>query len=363
MASVQLKKSCLGIVFFIFLVVSCKDETSTGSITIVPAKFDLPYNNTNIQRGKPLPVEIVIQDMDNVQSMRLSTRDTVIFDGEATKSSYKYILPTSTWKLGTTQLTLEVKLKDGTKRKDNRIIRVLSNVYPTDYVAEVINVFPHSTSSYTQGLEFDNGTLYEGTGGMGATGGKSFIAKVDFKTGEFIDQKMLDQKYFGEGITIMGDNLYQLTWQQNICFIYNKNTLEKIGEFNYTGEGWGMCNDGTYLIMSDGTERLYFRDPTTFGLKKTIEVYSNQGPVRQLNELEFINGKIYANVYQSNNIMIIDPKSGVVEGIIDASLVALEHRKNGEVLNGIAYQKSTDRLFITGKNWPSLLEIKVKEVH
>ena len=348
------------VILFTFFIAGCSEE-EPKSKGLLPAKFVLPYNNTSIQKGKTLPIEVLVDDFSTVENLKIYTSDTVVFDGKPTKKNYSYILPTKTWNLGTTQVSLEAKLNDGSKRKDNRVVRVLSDIFPTDYLAEVINAFPHSTSSYTQGLEFDNGTLYEGTGGMGATGGTSFIAKVNYKTGEITQKFTLESKYFGEGISIIGDKLYQLTWQQNICFVYDKNSFEKIEEFSYSGEGWGLCNDGNFLIMSDGTERLYFRDPNTFGLKKTLEVYSNSGPVRKLNELEYINGKIYANVYQSNNIMIIDPKSGAVEGIIDASLITLEYRGKGEVLNGIAYQNTTDRLFITGKNWPNLLEISVFE--
>ena len=197
---------------------------------------------------------------------------------------------------------------------------------------------------------------------MGMTGGQSILAQVDYKTGEHLKKITLDPEYFGEGITIFEDKVYQLTWQQNKCFVYDKNTLEKVKEFNYSGEGWGLCNDGNHLIQSDGTERLYFRNPSSFAIEKTIEVYSNNGPVKYLNELEYINGKIFANVYQSNNIVIINPTSGIVEGIIDASMVALTYRKGGEVLNGIAYQKSTDRIFITGKNWPNLIVVELVEI-
>lgn len=338
---------------------SCTDSEKESTTTLQPAKFVLPYNNTKFQRGKELPIEITIPEWKEVSSLKVFFKDTILFDGTPKKSALNFLVATDRWSLGSKQLSLEVKLNDGTKRKDRRIVRVLSDIYPTDYEAEVVAVYPHSTSSYTQGLEFDNGTLYEGTGGMGATGGMSMIARVDFKTGEILQKVTLDDKDFGEGITILGDRLYQLTWQQNKCFVYDKNTFELLETFQFSGEGWGLCNDGEYLIMSDGSERLYFRDPNTFALKNTIEVYSNAGRMRMLNELEYIDGKIYANIYQSDNIAIINPQSGAVEGLIDASLITLDYRKGGEVLNGIAYQKEQDRLFITGKNWPSLIEIKV----
>jgi len=338
---------------------SCNTEIETPNTRPVHAvKFEQPFNNAKIQRGKSLAVVIQLAEISTITQLEIYTKDSIFYSGQPTKTELKLELDTRSWKTGTNQLTAEVTFKDGKTQKDNRIIKILSEVFPDDYTVNVMNVYPHLTTSYTQGLEFDNGTLYEGTGGTGATG-ISMVAKVDYKTGEIKQKFTLDKAYFGEGITILGDDLYQLTWQQNKCFVYDKNTLQRKNDFTYNGEGWGLCNDGDVLIMSDGSERLYFRDPTTFGVLKTIEVYSNQGPVKFLNELEYINGKIYANLYQSNNIVIIDPSTGIVEGIIDCSEMALEYRKSGEVLNGIAYKKDTGRLFLTGKNWPSLLEVEV----
>lgn len=343
----------------LFTFSSCKNDTKPDYQKPLPAvKFEQPFNNAKVQRGKPLIVSIQLDDLDNISQLDLFTKDSTFYTGQPTKNEMKFELDTRSWKVGTNQLTAEVTLKDGKTVKDNRIIKVLSDLYPDDYTVNIINVYPHLTTSYTQGLEFDNGTLYEGTGGMGSTG-ISLVAKVDYKTGEIKQKFTLDANYFGEGITILGNDLYQLTWQQNKCFVYDKSTLQRKNDFTFTGEGWGLCNDGNVLIMSDGSERLYFRDPTTFGLLKTIEVYSNQGPVKFLNELEYIDGKIYANLYQSNNIVIINPNSGIVEGIIDCSELSLEYRKSGEVLNGIAYKKDTGRLFLTGKNWPNLLEVEL----
>lgn len=347
------------ILIVLFGLPSCDDSENQPSTTLQPAKFVLPYNNTKFQRGKELPIEIDIPEWEKISHLKVFFKDTILFDGPPDKAALNFSIQTDQWSLGSRQLSLEAKMKDGKKRKDRRIIRVLSDIYPSDYEAEVVNVFPHATSSYTQGLEFDNGNLYEGTGGMGATGGMSMIARVDLNSGEILKKMTLDDEDFGEGITIMGDRLYQLTWQQNKCFVYDKNSFELLETFQFSGEGWGLCNDGKNLIMSDGSERIYFRDPKTFSLKNTIEVYSNAGRMRMLNELEYIDGKIYANIYQSDNIAIINPASGAVEGLIDASLISLDYRKGGEVLNGIAYQKEKDRLFITGKNWPNLIEIKL----
>lgn len=324
------------------------------------AKFELPFNNATAQRGETFRVEVSVNDLEKVNSLKVFLKDSVIFEGKPTKENYLFEVNTQTWSVGTNQISLEATTIDKKTKRDNRIVKILADVYPKEYTAEVITVYPHQTTSYTQGLEFDSGQLYEGTGSQGNTG-ISMVAKVDYKTGVIEERKELDQNFFGEGITILNDELFQLTWQENTCFVYDKNTFKELKEFSYNGEGWGLCNDGEFLIMSDGSERLYFRDPNNFGLEKVIEVYSNEGPVKALNELEFINGKIYANIYQSDYIVVIDPETGIVEKRIDASLIALDHRKNGEVLNGIAYLPESKQLFITGKNWPSLLEIGLVE--
>ncbi|WP_107037419.1 glutaminyl-peptide cyclotransferase [Brumimicrobium mesophilum] len=340
----------------LILLIGCTGEEDIKRGSLVPARFELPFNNTTVQLGQSIPIEVSIAAPSEVKSIKVYTKDSVIYEGPIDEIKKTFEITTSTWSFGTNQVSLETTINDGTKRLDHRIIKVLPITFPKEYSAEVLTVFPHATTSYTQGLEFDGDQLYEGTGGTGATG-RSMVAKVKLNSGRIQEKKLLDEKYFGEGITIMGDKLYQLTWQEHTCFVYDKTTLQELSQFTYTGEGWGICNDGEQLIMSDGSERIYFRDPNTFGLKRSIEVYTNEGPVRGLNELEFIEGKIYANVYTQNQIVIIDPATGAVTGRIDASILALDYRKTGEVLNGIAYKKSTKQLFVTGKNWPNLLEI------
>src|SRR5690554_1245291 len=335
---------------------SCGGNNDIKKGSLVPAKFELPYNNTSAQIGQTIRIEVSIANLDLVKNIKVFTKDSVVYDGPVKKDNYMFEVNTQSWNYGTNQLTLETTTSEDKTRRDHRIVKIIPDVFPQEYSAEVIKVYPHATTSYTQGLEFDGEQLYEGTGGTGATG-KSMVAKVDLNSGKIQNKKMLDEKYFGEGITILGDKLYQLTWQEHTCFVYDKNTLEEIEKFTYTGEGWGLCNDGEQLIMSDGSERIYFREPSTFGLKRTIEVYTNEGPVKGINELEYIEGKIYANVYTKNQMVIIDPETGVVTGRIDASILALDYRKTGEVLNGIAYKNSTKQLFVTGKNWPNLLEI------
>jgi YVTN family beta-propeller protein len=209
-------------------------------------------------------------------------------------------------------------------------------------------------------LEFNEGKLFEGTGDPNQAG-ETVIAEVDLKTGAIVRKMGLDASHFGEGITILGNELYQLTWKNQKCIVYNKSDFTSIKELTYTGEGWGLCNDGKSLIMSDGSERIYFRSPKTFDVERTIEVYTDQGPIARLNELEYVDGLIYANIWTSNNVAVIDPATGKVIATIDATQLVQEGKGNGEVLNGIAYNSATKKLYMTGKFWPKLFEVKVKK--
>jgi glutamine cyclotransferase len=220
-----------------------------------------------------------------------------------------------------------------------------------------VNTYSHDRDAFTQGLAFDGGFLYEGTG----LHGKSSLRRVELETGKVLEAYALPPEYFGEGIAIFGDTIIQLTWQSNIGFVYDKHSLERIGDFTYATEGWGITHDGKRFIMSDGTSTLYFLDSDTLQPAGHIEVYDNGTPVSNLNELEYIKGKVYANVWRTDNIAIIDPDSGYVTGWIDLSgLLPPETGGTGvDVLNGIAYDSENSRLFVTGKLWPWLFEIEL----
>jgi glutamine cyclotransferase len=259
-------------------------------------------------------------------------------------------------------LELVAKLSDGTELRDERYMSILSDIVPAKWGLKIQNNFPHLETSFTQGLAFDSGKLFEGTGDPNQTGA-TLIAEVDIESGQIKRNIGLAASYFGEGITIFGEDLYQLTWKNQKCLVYDKKTFASIKEFTYTGEGWGLCNDGKNLIMSDGSQRLYFRDPNTFQLIKTIEVYSNQGPINYLNELEYIEGLVYANIWMSNSIAVIDPSSGKTMAIINADeLVSLQKQGlNGNVLNGIAYNSTNKKLYLTGKYWSKLFEVQISK--
>lgn len=228
-----------------------------------------------------------------------------------------------------------------------------------DCVFRVVETFPHDRKAFTQGLAYENGFLYEGTGLNGA----STLRKVEINTGTVLQSISLPDEYFGEGITLWKDTIVQLTWQSRKGFVYDKATFQKLREFEYPTEGWGLTHDGAHLIMSDGTASLYFLDPDAFVEVRTLQVRDERGPVSRLNELEYINGFIYANVWQTDRIVRIDPSNGQVVGQVDLSgLLPLADRiPPVDVLNGIAYDAEGDRVFVTGKWWPKLFHIDFVE--
>ena len=227
------------------------------------------------------------------------------------------------------------------------------------YVASVVQSWPHDPDAFTQGLVWDNGRLFEGTGQVG----KSSIREVELTTGRVIRKRDVPDPYFGEGIVLLGDKLYELTWRSGVAFVYDVKTFEPITQFKYDGEGWGLATDGTSIIMSDGSAVLRWRDAKTFAEQKTITVTDHGTPVSQLNELEWVKGEIWANVWQSDQVARIDPKTGNVTGWIDLTgiLPAMDRRGAEDVLNGIAYDPKGDRLFVTGKLWSRLFEITLKQ--
>lgn len=239
-------------------------------------------------------------------------------------------------------------------------IELVSNVQPKLLKFTIVNTFPHDTTSFTEGFEFHNDTLCESTGQKGA----SYFRKYDYKTGKTFKQIDLDAKYFGEGITFINGKLYQLTWQEKTGFIYNAKTLklEKTFTFEKDIEGWGMTNDGKYIYQTDGTEKIWKMDPSNQKMIDYINVYSGDSKIKSINELEWINGKIYTNVWQKDAIAIVNPANGAVEGILDMSgLRKFVKNKTAEVLNGIAYNPKTKTIFVTGKNWDKMFEITVSE--
>jgi glutamine cyclotransferase len=226
------------------------------------------------------------------------------------------------------------------------------------FTVEVVNTFPHDAKAYCQGLYFYDDHLLESTGGYG----DSTLRQVELDTGKTIHSVQLDERLFGEGITVFNDRVYQLTWKSGVCYVYDAKTLKYLHQFRYRGEGWGLTDDGERLIMSNGGSTLYYRDPTTFEVTGQLKVTHRGALIKNLNELEFVSGEIYANIYKKDMIVRISPRDGEVTGWIDLSgLMSRRERaaSRAEVLNGIAYDSTTQRLFVTGKNWPKLFEVRL----
>jgi glutamine cyclotransferase len=240
-------------------------------------------------------------------------------------------------------------------------ISTISNSAPPPktpvYGYRVVHVYPHDPGAFTQGLEYRGGFLYEGTGLFG----KSSLRKVELTSGKVLQEIHVAAEYFGEGITLFDQRILELTWQSHRGFIYDRNSLQRIREFEYPGEGWGMTNDGHQIYMSDGTAQIRLWNPSTLQEMRRITVHDGERAIDSLNELEYVHGEIYANVWQTDRIARIAPADGHVSGWIDLSglLNATERAEGADVLNGIAYDSLGDRLFVTGKLWPKLFEIQL----
>jgi glutamine cyclotransferase len=226
------------------------------------------------------------------------------------------------------------------------------------YTFTVVRAYPHDPGAFTEGLVYDRGILIESTGLNGA----STLRQVDLASGRVLRQVRLSDEYFGEGAAVLNGRIFQLTWQAHRGFIYDRETLRPAGGFSYDGEGWGLTTDGRSLIMSDGTNRIRFLDPATFQVTRTIDVVAHGRPVTMLNELEYVQGELYANVWQTEYILRIDPQTGRVLGSVDfiGLFPPAETARDQGVMNGIAYDPAGDRLFVTGKNWPTLFEVKLR---
>lgn len=263
-------------------------------------------------------------------------------------------------KLGIHKLTANINF-DGKQETISKNITILNNEAPKLLTFEIINTYPHDISSYTQGLEFYKDTLYESTGQYT----ESKLRKLDYKTGKVLKELKLEDRYFAEGLTILNDKIYQLTWQENTGFVYDINSFKVLNTFKYnrSKEGWGLCNDGTILYKSDGTNKIFTLNAENQAEINHIQVFTDKGKIGALNELEWINGKIYANIYQRNGVVIINPENGATEAVIDfSSLKEKVTQHSGlDVLNGIAYNPETNSIFVTGKRWDKLFEVRIIE--
>jgi glutamine cyclotransferase len=321
-----------------------------------------PAGATSLTVGEDVKVQLQMPDTVSFDSVQVflggDLKQTLRAQaGQGSPGSLEFMQATAGEKTGLSSLRLRIYLSGRKAENQSRQLTFLSDITPVQYGYRVVREYPHDVAAYTQGLQFEDGWLYEGTGNYGT----STLRKVELETGEVVKIRNLDQSLFGEGICVFGERIYQLTYKSQVGFIYDKSTFEEIQKVYYQNkEGWGLTHNGSELIMSDGTHVIYFLDPELFTVIRQIEVYHNEGKADSLNELEYIEGKIWANRYYTDEIVIIDPETGKVEGRIDLKgiLKATDRKPNTDVLNGIAWDSEENRLFVTGKRWPKLFEIR-----
>ena len=339
------RHNLLAIIFLTILIASCGSNNGQRK-----SDFIIKTNTTEnaITNSETLSISLENPKNHTIDSISYTLNGKQIEEQIALKD----------FKLGSQTIEATVYF-NGEKQRATKNIIILNNEPPKIYTFKIINEYPHDITSYTQGLEFYNDTLYESTGQYG----ESKLRKLDYKTGTVYKNIDLANEYFGEGLTILNDKIYQLTWQKGIGFVYDAKTLNKIDNFKYgkSKEGWGLCNNGKTLYKSDGTEHIWLLNPETLVEEDHIEVFTNKGKIVGINEMEWIDGDIYANRYQKDGVAIINPKNGAVIGVIDFSpLKKLVTQHQGlDVLNGIAYNPKTKTIFVTGKRWDKLFEVEI----
>jgi glutamine cyclotransferase len=318
-----------------------------------------PEENTGFKLNDPVKVTLALQDKN-----RLPDSVLIFFDGKTVTTlksePWEYTIP-PLFTVNTGRKSLKVSAYKGGKAQNpiTRFMIIYSDIVPERNGYKVIQTYPHSRDAFTQGLVYDNGFLFEGTGQE--TG--SSLREVELESGNVLRQHNLDASLFGEGITLYHDRIYQVTWENKVGFVYEKSTFKLINKIYYPTQGWGLTTIDDKIVMSDGTNILYYYEPDMFTVVSRIEVYDNEKKVEQLNELEYINGEIWANIWTTDLIARIDPVSGKVIAYIDLTgiLPVRDREADTDVLNGIAYDPGGKRIFVTGKKWPKLFEIRLTE--
>lgn len=343
----------LSIILLGLILGSCGDSKKNASSYF---SFNTSDFKSHYQSNDTVTLEVTNLQNKTIDSIIYYVNEVKI---DAKKGNEKATFDLKNKKLGYQNLKALVYFEGDSVAISDRI-ELVSDISPKLLSYKIVNTYPHDTTSYTEGLEFYRDTLYE----SGGSYNKSKFFKYDYKTGKVYKQLNVDGKYFGEGLTIINNKLYLLTYKEKTGFIYNADTweLEKTFTFDKDIEGWGMTNDGTNIYQSDGTEKIWTMNPDTQKMTDYINVYTNVSKIKSVNELEWIDGKIYGNIFTKDAIAVIDPKTGSVEAVIDLSALKSQIKnKEADVLNGIAYNPKTKTIFITGKNWDKMFEIKVLE--
>ena len=343
----------LPLALLLLIIVRCAGDDNENPDPPVVEKdvwITAPSNDAQYVSGDPCTVKIEVNHPDLISDLQLWVDDTLFADSISLETQ-QFKFETTGGRVGRIPIYLKWKDGAGKERRDTRTIAVFSDIVPETKEVKIVQTYPHNPKSYTQGLEFYKGRLYEGTGQKES----SLLAEVDLKTGAHLRITKLDNSIFGEGITILNDTIYQISYQAGKCFLWDVNSFEKITEFNYAGEGWGLCNNGKSILMSNGSDEIVWRDPRTFQVTKTIHIFDNQSNVAQLNELALIEGDLYANIYMDSKIARIDTASGKVLGYINCAPLVNAQPDGVDVINGIAYNDG--KIYLTGKWWPNLYEV------
>ena len=344
------------IILIVFILFSCdnKGNKNYNSPRIVSQlKIISPSYNEVFKKGDSIKIEVSSNSKKNklIESIFYLGNDSIKFLNTLNISSDELV------RYGRYNFSIISKFEEGSTEKINKSFLLYPQNKPDEKNYTIIKILPHDPNTYTQGLLLDQKDFLESSGQYG----KSFIRRINYKNGKIINEIKIDKNLFAEGITTYENKLYMLSWKSNKGLIFNKNNFEIIGEIEYNTEGWGLTTYEDNLVMSDGSEKLYFRDPITFKTQKIIEVYDNNGKVENINELESINGKIYCNIYGKDIILIINPDTGLVESRINLNNLFKRENYNDkvDVLNGIAYNIDNNSIIVTGKWWPSMYELKI----
>lgn len=339
--------------FFSTTILSCGSDKNTDNTLF---SIDTSGMKQQYMLHESVAISVKNDKNESIDSVAYFVNDKRI---GSVKGNDKFTLKFENQKMGDQNIKAVVYF-DGVSSEAATKLQLVSDMEPTQLEYTIVNTYPHDMKAYTQGLEFYRDTLFESTGQYG----KSSLRKTDYKTGKVYKKIDLEGRFFGEGMTVLNNKVYQLTWREETGFIYNADTFEKEKEFKYFSniQGWGLTNDGRLLYQTDGTEKIWLIDPQTLKHVDFLNVYTKHSKIEALNELEWIDGKIWANVYQQDALAVIDPKTGIIEHIVNLSELKGKVTQHPEldVLNGIAYNPKTKTIFVTGKNWDKMFEIKIK---
>ncbi len=331
-------------------------EEEVGEQDRITGRIIRPEHNSRFVVGEPVEIEL---DFD--EEAPAPARLTLFVDGREmdakTVSGTRLVWESGMTRTGNRRIRVRVEFENGITAQYSTRIVFTSDIEPANHSYRILNTYPHDINAFTQGLVYDGRHLYESTGQYG----KSTLRRVDPETGDVLQSASLERDFFGEGLALLNDKLYQLTWKEGVGFIYEKDSFQLLGRFRFPTEGWGLTTDGEYLLKTDGSDNVYVYDTVNLSEVDRFQVYDMNGPVTGLNEMEYKEGLIYANVFDTEKIVIFERGTGRVRGWLDLSgILEEEHHHPGlDVMNGIAYNPHNGTFFVTGKNWPLLFEIEI----